>query len=104
MASLPDIALPSVQVTVTLPGATPSQLETDVTRRIEDAVASLAEIDKIVSAVSEGSSVTRIEFELGRDINEPRRGARRGQPRVADLPNDIEEPVIARAEPIGGRC
>ena len=70
IASLPDIALPTVQVTVTLPGATPAQLETDVTRRIEDAVASLSEIDKIVSAVSEGSSVTRIEFELGRDINE----------------------------------
>ncbi len=103
IASLPDIALPSVQITVSLPGATPSQLETDVTRRIEDAVASLAEIDKIVSAVSEGSSVTRIEFEIGRDINEALDEVRDAVSRVRpDLPTDIEEPVIARLNLIGG--
>jgi multidrug efflux pump subunit AcrB len=103
IASLPDIALPTVQVTVTLPGATPAQLETDVTRRIEDAVASLSEIDKIVSAVSEGSSVTRIEFELGRDINEALDEVRDAVSQArADLPNDIEEPVIARLNLIGG--
>jgi multidrug efflux pump subunit AcrB len=103
IASLPDIALPTVQVTVNLPGATPAQLETDVTRRIEDAVASLSEIDKIVSAVSEGSSVTRIEFELGRDINEALDEVRDAVSQArADLPNDIEEPVIARLNLIGG--
>ncbi len=102
IASLPDIALPQIQVTVALPGATPSQLETDVTRRIEDAVASLAEVDKIVSAVSEGSSVTRIEFELGRDINEALDEVRDAVNRVRpDLPTDIEEPVIARQNLIG---
>ena len=103
IASLPDIALPSVQITVTLPGTTPSQLETDVTRRIEDSVASLAGIDKIVSAISEGSSVTRVEFELGRNINEALDEVRDAVSRVrSDLPTDVEEPVIARLNLIGG--
>ncbi|MCP5472491.1 MAG: efflux RND transporter permease subunit [Sinobacteraceae bacterium] len=102
VSSLPDIALPTVQITVTLPGATPSQLETDVTRRIEDAVASLAGIDKIVSAVSEGSSVTRVEFELGRDLDEALDEIRDavGQAR-ADLPQDVEEPLIQRLSVAG---
>ena len=50
ISQLPDIALPTVQVQVTLAGATPSQLETDVTRKIEDSVASIADIRKINSA------------------------------------------------------
>jgi len=103
ISSLPDIALPTIQVTVTLPGATPSQLETDVTRRIEDAVAGLAGIDKIVSAVSEGSSVTRIEFELGRDLDEALDEVRDAVGQVrGDLPNDVEEPLIQRLKLIGG--
>lgn len=103
ISSLPDISLPTVQITVNLPGATPSQLETDVTRRVEDAVAGLAGIDKIVSAVSEGSSVTRIEFELGRSLDEALDEVRDAVGQVrADLPQDIEEPLIQRLTIIGG--
>jgi multidrug efflux pump subunit AcrB len=102
ISSLPDIALPQIQVTVTLPGATPSQLETDVTRRIEDAVAGLAGIENIVSAVSEGSSVTRIEFELGRNFDEALDEVRDAVDQArADLPTDIEEPLIQRLNLIG---
>ena len=68
ISQLPDIALPTIQVAVGLAGATPSTLETDVTRKIEDAVSSVPNIDRITSAVSEGTSITRIEFELGRDL------------------------------------
>jgi multidrug efflux pump subunit AcrB len=103
IAQLPDIALPTVQITMTLPGATPSQIETDVTRRVEDAVASIPDIDKIVSAVSEGSSVTRIEFELGRDIEAALDEVRDAVSRVrSDLPADVEEPAIVRLNLIGG--
>ena len=70
ISQLPDIALPTIQVTVGLPGAAPSTLETDVTRKIEDAVSSIPDIDKITSAVSEGTSITKIEFELGRDLDQ----------------------------------
>jgi multidrug efflux pump subunit AcrB len=103
IATLPDIALPTIQVAVTLPGATPSQLETEVTRKVENAVASIADIDKIVSAVSEGSSVTRIEFELGRDLDAALDEVRDAVSRIrTDLPTDIDEPIVNRINLIGG--
>jgi multidrug efflux pump subunit AcrB len=102
ISSLPDIALPQVRVTVNLSGATPSQLETDVTRRIEDAVASIAGIDNIRSTVSEGTSVTSIEFELGRDIDEALDEVRDAVARIRpELPNDIDEPQVQRINLIG---
>jgi multidrug efflux pump subunit AcrB len=103
ISQLPDIALPTIQVTVGLPGATPSIMETDVTRKIEDAVASIADIDKMTSSVSEGTSVTRIEFELGRDIDAALDEVRDAVMRTRrDLPADIDEPVVQRLNLVGG--
>jgi multidrug efflux pump subunit AcrB len=97
ISSLPDIALPEVRVTVNLAGATPSQLETDVTRRVEDAVASIPGIDSIRSQINEGLSVTRIEFELGSDLNDALDQVRDAVSRVrTELPSDIDEPQVAR--------
>ncbi len=102
IAQLPDFVMPEVTVTVKLPGATPSQLETDVTRRVEDAVASLADIDKLTSSVNEGVSKTRIIFELGRNIDQAIEQVRDAVDRIRpDLPQDIEEPVIARVTLFG---
>lgn len=103
IAQLPDIALPTIQITVGLPGATPSTLETDVTRKVEDAVASIADIDRITSAISEGTSVTRIEFEIGRDLDLALDEVRDAVARVRrDLPADIDEPVVQRLNLVGG--
>ena len=103
ISQLPDIALPSVQVTVGLPGATPSILETDVTRKVEDAIASIADIKKITSSVSEGTSVTKIEFELGRDIEAGLDEVRDAVTRIRrELPADIDEPVVQRLNLVGG--
>ena len=103
ISQLPDVALPTIQVTVGLPGATPSILETDVTRKIEDAVASIADIDKMTSSVSEGTSVTRIEFELGRDIDAALDEVRDAVMRARrELPADIDEPVVQRQNLVGG--
>lgn len=102
IASLPDIAFPEIRVTITLPGATPTQMEVDVTRRVEDAIASIPDIEKIVSTVTEGSSATRIEFELGRDIDQALDEVRDAIDRVRrDLPADIDEPQIVRQNLVG---
>jgi len=69
VARFPDVAFPMVTVTVTLPGAAPSQLETEVTRKVEDAVATIEGLKRSVSTVSEGVSVTAIEFRLEADLN-----------------------------------
>ncbi|MEO7386460.1 MAG: efflux RND transporter permease subunit [Gammaproteobacteria bacterium] len=97
IAQLPEFVTPEVTVTINLAGATPSQLETDVTRRVEDAVASIAAIDKLTSTISEGVSKTRIIFELGRDMDQAFQEVRDAVERIRpELPQDIDEPVIAR--------
>jgi len=103
ISQLPDIALPSIQVSVDLPGASPSTLETDVTRRVEDTIASIPGIERINSALSEGTSVTRIEFELGRNIDQALDEVKDAVSRVRrDMPQDINEPVIQRINLVGG--
>ena len=102
ISQLPDIPMPEVTVTVNLPGAAPSQLETEVTRKVEDAVASLADIDKLSSSVTEGVSKTRIIFKLGRNLDQAVEEVRDAVERVRmDLPQDIQEPVIARVTLFG---
>jgi multidrug efflux pump subunit AcrB len=69
IADFPDIDVPIVRVQVTLAGATPAQLETEVTRKVEDSLASLQGIEKVISTINDGSSVTLIEYELEKDVD-----------------------------------
>ncbi|WP_262913622.1 efflux RND transporter permease subunit [Rhizobium halophilum] len=61
----PSIVTPAVKVTVEQSGASPVGLETEVTRLIENAIASLPTVKEVSSTVGEGQSVTTVEFELG---------------------------------------
>lgn len=102
IAQLPDVEIPEVTITVNLPGAAPSQLETEVTRKVEDAVVGLAGIDKLSSVVSDGVSRTHILFRLGRDVNEALDEVRDAIDRIRkDLPASIEEPILTRLSVFG---
>src|SRR6478672_9198572 len=61
----PDVEAPFVNVVVLQPGAAPSELETQVTQRVEAAIRSVNGVDEITSYVSEGSSRTSVQFDLG---------------------------------------
>ncbi|KPK04094.1 MAG: hypothetical protein AMJ64_14410 [Betaproteobacteria bacterium SG8_39] len=103
IADFPDIDVPIVRVQIGYAGATPSQLETEVTRKVEDAVATLPDIDKIISTVSDGSSVTVIEFELEKDVDVALSEVRDAVTRIrTELPQDINEPAVARINIAGG--
>src|SRR5687767_6860588 len=65
----PDVEFPAVIVTVAYPGVPPSQLESEVTRKIEDAVSSITGIEHMSSTVNEGASTTAVQFQFGRDLN-----------------------------------
>jgi len=102
VARFPDIAFPMTVVTVTQPGASPSQLETEVTRRVEDSVATVTNVKRVMSTVSEGVSTTSIEFELEADLATALDDTRDAVTRIrTDLPQDIQEPVISKVD-IGG--
>ncbi|WPB86998.1 efflux RND transporter permease subunit [Sediminicoccus rosea] len=99
----PDIDLPAVVVSVVQQGAAPSELETQVTRRVEDAVAGLGDVKRISSTVVDGSSTTVIEFVLGKNIDRATNDVRDKIAQIrADLPAGIRDPVITRVEATGG--
>lgn len=103
VSRFPDIAFPGITVTVVQPSATPAQLETEVTRKIEDSIATLPGIKNLVSTVVEGSSTTFVEFRIGKDINEALDEVRDAVTRVrTDLPQDVEEPIVAKIDIVGG--
>src|SRR3974390_1315479 len=58
----PNIDIPIVQVLITQSGAAPSELESQVTKKVEDAVSSLNGVWHIISTVADGSSSTAVAF------------------------------------------
>ncbi len=98
----PDIDFPVVIVSVSQPGAAPSELENQVTLKIEAAVRSLAGIDEINSTVSEGQSTTVIQLAIGTPIDRAVEDVRGAVQQVrSDLPDGILEPQIERANTTG---
>jgi hydrophobe/amphiphile efflux-1 (HAE1) family protein len=95
----PNIDLPIVSVTVTEAGAAPSELETEVTRKVEDAVAGIGNIKHISSAIDEGISTTTIEFVLGTNTDRAVNDVRNEISKIRQqLPQAIDEPVVQRLE------
>jgi hydrophobic/amphiphilic exporter-1 (mainly G- bacteria), HAE1 family len=95
----PKVDIPYVTVTTAYPGTGPAEIETLVTKPIEDAVSSANQIRHIRSSSQYGVSIVNLEFELGADVNvavaEVRQkvdGARR------KLPRDIDPPVVEKLD------
>ena len=98
----PDIEFPAIVVTVTYAGVAPSQMESEITRRVEDAVATLAGIEELRSTVSEGASTTVINFIFGTDMSRMMDEVRDALTRIrADLPQDANEPIVSRTTTAG---
>lgn len=95
--NFPDIDLPTVVVTAALPGASPSQLETEVARKIENSVATLQGIKHIYSFVQDGQATVSVEFRLEKPTQEALDDVRDAVARVrTDLPADLRDPVISK--------
>jgi len=95
----PNIDVPIVQVRISQAGAAPAELEVQVTKRIEDAVAGVNGIKHQTSAVTEGASITTIEFRL--EVNQDRalNDVKDAISRIrSELPRTIDEPIITRLE------
>lgn len=100
--NFPDIDLPTVIVTASLPGASPSQLETEVARKIENSVATLQGIKHIYTTVQDGVASITVEFRLEKPTQEAVDDVRDAVARVrSDLPGDLRDPVISKMELAG---
>ena len=95
----PNIDVPIVSVTVTDPGVAPSELETQVTKRVEDAVANVSGVKNVTSNITEGQSQTIIEFRLEVDTQTAVNDVKDAIERIrSDLPATAETPIISRVD------
>jgi multidrug efflux pump subunit AcrB len=95
----PDIDLPMITVTASLPGASPDQMEAEVARKIENALASAQGLKHLYTQVKEGSAIISAEFRLERDSRMALEDVRSTVSRIrGDLPREMLEPTINKVE------
>ncbi|MDO6413130.1 efflux RND transporter permease subunit [Sphingomonas sp. BIUV-7] len=98
----PDVSFPAATIVVTQPGAAPTELETQVTQRVEAAVRSISGVDEISSLVNEGSSSTTVMFTIGTPIDRAVNDMRDAISQIrSQLPDGILEPQVKRIDITG---
>ena len=95
----PNIDVPVVSIVVTQSGASPAELEMQVTKEIEDAVASVTGVDEIQSTVTDGTSQTTVIFHLEIPTEQAVQDTKDAIDRIrSDLPASVEEPIVSKVD------
>ena len=100
--NFPDLDLPTITVTASLPGAAPAQLETEVARKLENAVATLQGLKNITTKVQDGAVTLTAEFRLEKPVQEAVDDVRSAVQGVrSDLPGDLRDPIVKKIDLAG---
>lgn len=95
----PDVSFPIAQVIITQPGAAPSEMKTQITQIVEASVRNVSGVDEITSWVTEGTSTTMVQFDIGTPIDRAVNDVRDAVQKVrGDLPQGILEPQVVRED------
>ncbi len=102
----PNVEFPFVNISISQPGAAPTEIENQITQRVEAAVRGITGVKNISSSASEGSSYTGVEFEIGVDTNVAVNEVNSAIQQIrGELPDGILEPRVSKedtsARPIG---
>lgn len=95
----PDVEIPYVTVQTVYPGAGPKEIETLITKRIEDAVSTISRIERIESYSLDGASIVIIEFQLGKDVDVANQEVKDKVDAIINLlPTDAKKPIIQKID------
>ena len=98
----PDIEFPVVIASIAQPGAAPSEIENQITQKVEASVRTLPGVRNISSTANEGSSTTVVEFEIGTDVDQAVNEVKNAIDQVrGELPEGILEPQIQKETTAG---
>ncbi len=96
LQDLPDIALPVIEVSLSLPGAAPSQLETEVARKVENAMTSIEGVKHITTSITDGNVRLGITFALETNLSDALIATKDAVDSIrAELPTDLEAPTVS---------
>ena len=95
----PNVDIPIVVITVNDPGASPEEIESDVTNKIEDAVNAISGIDHLSSTSAEGRSIVIVQFLLEKNIDVAAQEVQNKINGIPDLPSGIDPPTVSKFDP-----
>jgi hydrophobe/amphiphile efflux-1 (HAE1) family protein len=99
ITKFPNIDVPLVAVTVAQSGAAPAEMESQVTKEIEDSVAGITGVKNIISTVTDGVSTTAVEFRMEIPTDKAVQDVKDAIDQIrGDLPGGIEAPIVTRIE------
>lgn len=98
----PDIDFPAVSISISQPGAAPSEIETQITQRVESAVRSLNGVDEINASASEGNTNVFVQFQIGVSPDQAVNDVKNAVDQIrSDLPDGIMEPQVTKVDVVG---
>ncbi|HEX4835930.1 MAG TPA: efflux RND transporter permease subunit [bacterium] len=95
----PNIDIPIIVISITDPGASPEEIESDVTNKIEDAVNSISGIDHLSSTSAENVSIVVVQFVLEKNIDVAAQEIQNKINAIPDLPSGIDPPTVSKIDP-----
>ncbi len=97
--NMPKVEIPYATVTTIYPGAGPKEIETLITKKVEDAVSTISQIKKIESYNLDGAGITIVEFELSKDVNVANQEMKDKVDQILnDLPSDSKKPIVQKID------
>ena len=94
--TFPDFTLDTVSISVSYPGASPSEIQESIVRPIEDQLSGIDGIDSISATISEGRGGVNISFLRGADIAEKTEEIKNEVDRITVFPNDANDPIVVQ--------
>ncbi len=96
---MPEVEVPYVTVTTIYPGAGPKEVETLITKNIEDAVSTISGIKKIESYNMDGFAITILEFDLSKEVNVANQEVKDKVDQIINtLPSDAKKPIVQKID------
>lgn len=97
---LPEFSVGTLTITTIYPGAAPTEVESEVSKKIEDAISGLDNIDIVTSKSLESASIVIVQFKAGTDMDKAMEDAQRDVNNViSDLPDDAKTPSLSKISP-----
>lgn len=95
----PDVKIPYVTVSTIYPGAGPKEIETLITKPIEETISTISQIERIESYSLDGVSIIIIEFKMGKDVDVANQEVKDKISEIINkLPTDAKQPIIQKVD------